>query len=62
MARDSLRDDEKPTVATSGTIDRDDECAQCGEPMLFCVDDAEKVKASFCGNFDCPLFLVEIDE
>ena len=49
-------------VATSGTIDRDDRCQSCGEPMLYAVDDAGKVHDSFCGNSECHLFLLEIPE
>ena len=49
------------TVATSGTIDRDDRCAHCGEPMLYHVaDELESVRATFCGNDECHLFLVEV--
>lgn len=48
-------------VATRGTIDRDDRCASCGEPMLYHVEDEhERVRATFCGNDECHLFLVEI--
>ena len=49
------------TVATSGTIDRDDRCVGCGEPMLYHVaDELESVRATFCGNDECHLFLVEV--
>ena len=47
-------------VATSGTIDRDDRCVGCGEPMLYAVDELESVRATFCGNDECHLFLVEV--
>jgi len=47
-------------VATSGTIDRDDRCVGCGEPMLYAVDEHERVHDTFCGNHECHLFLVEI--
>ena len=47
-------------VATSGTIDRDDRCVGCGEPMLYAVDEHERVHDTFCGNHECHLFLVEV--
>jgi hypothetical protein len=50
-------------VATSGTIARRDRCVGCGEPMLYHVaDEHERVRATFCGNDECHLFLVEIAE
>jgi len=54
--------DERPVVATGGSIDRDDRCSSCGGPMLYAVDAAGKVHDSFCGNFDCSLCLVAIAE
>ena len=64
MTAASLDDRDKPTVATSGTIDRDDKCGQCGEPMLYRVEVALplRVRSSFCQNFDCGAFLLEIEE
>ena len=49
-------------VATAGTIARDERCLACLEPMLYVVDDAAKVRNSFCGNVECHLFLVEIED
>lgn len=53
-------------VATSGSVDRHDTCAECGKPMLYrCGDGVTlRVVSSFCGNIQgsCLMALVEISE
>jgi len=52
-----------PAVATSGTVDRQDVCVTCGEPMLYRVDEAGQVLTSFCGNMSkCPASCLEIPD
>lgn len=49
-------------VATSGkTVPRDDECHQCGEPLVYRME-GEEVAASFCRNAKCSMWLTEIAE
>ena len=36
-------------VKTSGTIDRDDKCNECHQPMLYRVD-GNVISEIFCGN------------
>lgn len=54
--------EENVRVAVNGAIDRCDTCGGCGSPMLYRVDDHERVTESFCGNSRCPAFLIEIAE
>ena len=49
-------------VATSGTVARHDRCWACQHPMLYRVDGEGHVTESFCGNPDCHMFVVEIEE
>lgn len=47
-------------VAVSGTIPRDDRCADCGEPYLYRLDETGTHVASyFCGNSACLRWLQE---
>lgn len=53
-------------VAVSGTIDREDRCVVCGEPMLFrggaesSIPTAWLPDVKFCGHLGCPAWLMEI--
>jgi len=49
-------------VAVGRTLDRHDRCVSCNVGMLYRVDRAERITASFCGSYDCPAFLLEIPE
>lgn len=50
-----------PEVTSSGVIDRQDKCAQCGEPMMYRVIE-NRVAETFCANFECGACFVEIPE
>jgi hypothetical protein len=49
------------TVATTGSVDRDDKCATCDGPMLYRVmQPGEVVVGMFCGFQPCAAWLLEI--
>ena len=50
-------------MMVSGTVDRQDRCPSCREPMLYRLDsDHCLIEASFCGSAKCAAFLLEIPE
>jgi hypothetical protein len=44
---------ERAEVATGGTIPRRDECEQCGQPMLYWVNEQAVPSSKFCQNMAC---------
>lgn len=52
-------------VATSGSVDRDDVCAECGADMYYRIRPGDwtwRIVASFCGDIRCPAAFKEIPE
>jgi len=49
-------------VAVGGTIDTKRRyCATCNEPMLYHVDENEKIEDMFCSKFGCSEFCKAIE-
>ena len=62
MTQDERHSSDSLEVATGGSINRNEHCCECSKTMLYRVDFEGRVTESFCGNADCHLFLVEIQE